>query len=115
VGVESNQDGDIFMVPQDGVLLQLLGLIDQLPLALSVAAGKRGRPYVYAERLFLKALVVMILRHLPTVHALLAVLAVRAEPSRARVRGALSVGGRFPARRPFERRLQVTPPGDASR
>jgi hypothetical protein len=104
VGVESNQDGDPYMVPQDGVLLQLLSLLDQLPLAPS--AARRGRPYVYAERLFLKALVVMIVRHLPTVHALLAVLEER---GMAAVRDALSGPGRFPARRTWERRLRAVP------
>src|SRR5689334_12008236 len=38
--------------------------------ARSASAVRRGRPRVYAERLFLKAVVVMVLRHLPTVHAL---------------------------------------------
>jgi hypothetical protein len=94
------------MVPHDSVLLQLLALIDQLPLAPSPAAGRRGRPQVYSERLFLKALVVMILRQLPTVHALLAVLA---EPSMAAVRAALCEAGHFPARRTWERRLAVVP------
>jgi Transposase DDE domain len=92
------------MVPQEGVLVQLLALIDQLPLAPS--AARRGRPYVYAERLFVKALVVMILRHLPTVHALLAVLA---EPGMASVRDALSEAGGWPTRRTFERRLRAVP------
>src|SRR5215469_736970 len=94
------------MVPQNAVLLDLLALIDQLPLTPSAAAPGRGRPQVYSERLFLKALVVMILRQLPTVHALLAVLA---EPSQATVRAALSEAGHFPARRTWERRLHAVP------
>jgi len=92
------------MVPQDGVLVQLLALIEQLPLASSSA--RRGRPYVYSEQLFLQALVVMIVRHLPTVDALLSVLA---EPGMAAVRGALSAAGHFPSRRTFERRLAAVP------
>jgi hypothetical protein len=35
---------------------------------------ERGRPYVYPDRLFLKALVIMIVRHLHRVHELLSVL-----------------------------------------
>lgn len=54
------------------LLVQLLGLIDQLPVP--AAAARRGRPCVYSERVFVKAVVVMVVRHLPTVHALLAVL-----------------------------------------
>jgi hypothetical protein len=92
------------MVPQDGVLVQLLALIEQLPLVPS--AARRGRPVVYAERLFLKALVVMIVRHLPTVHALLAVLE---EPGMAAVRAALSENGHLPTRRTFERRFKALP------
>lgn len=100
------------MVSQSGVplLLQLLALIDALPssaLPACVApAGQRGRPWVYSERLFVKAVVVMVVRHLPTVHALLAVLE---RPEMAAVRAALSEGGAFPSRRTFERRLQALP------
>ena len=92
------------MLPQEGLLLQLLSLLDHLPLAPS--AARRGRPRVYSERLFVKALVVMIVRHLPTVHALLAVLE---EPSMASVRAALSADGRWPTRRTWERRLSAVP------
>ncbi|MBF6558601.1 MAG: transposase [Acidimicrobiales bacterium] len=104
VVVESPEDGDNCMVPHDSVLVQLLALIDQLPLAPS--AARRGRPCVYSERLFLKAVVVMIVRHLPTVYALLAVLA---EPGMAAVRDALSEAGCFPTRRTWERRLKAVP------
>lgn len=98
------------MVPQTAptpptpVLITLLGLIDELPLAPS--AVRRGRPCLYSERLFLKALVVMIVRHLPTIHALVAVLA---EPEMASVRAALCEHGALPTRRTFERRLRALP------
>jgi Transposase DDE domain len=94
------------MVSQDGLLVQLLRLLDQLPLAPS--AARRGRPCVYSEQLFLKGLVVMVVRHLPTVHALLAVLE---EPSMAAVRAALGAGAGdlFPSRRTWERRLKGVP------
>jgi hypothetical protein len=92
------------MVSQTPLLLQLLDLIDTLPLARS--ASGRGRPRRYSERLFLKAVVVMVVRHLPSAHALWAVLA---EPEMAPVRAALSEQGRFPARRTFERRLRGVP------
>jgi hypothetical protein len=92
------------MVSQTGapLLLQLLALIDALPLA--PASAQRGRPCVYSERLFVKAVVVMVVRHLPTVHALLAVLE---QPDMAAVRIALSEDGALPTRRTFERRLNA--------
>jgi hypothetical protein len=64
---------------------------------------------VYPDRLFLKALVIMIVRQLPRVHSLLAVLA---EPTAemARLRALLTEGGRYPTRRTFERRLKAIPP-----
>ncbi len=92
------------MVSQSPLLLLLLALIDELPLAPS--AVRRGRPCQYSERLFLKALVVMVVRHLPTVHALVAVLD---QPEMAAVRAALSEHRHLPTRRTFERRLKRLP------
>jgi hypothetical protein len=93
------------MVAQTSLLVQLLGLIDALPLA-PPAAARRGRPCRYWERLFLKAVVVMVVRHLPSVHALVAVLD---QPEMAAVRAALSDDGHLPSRRTFERRLGRVP------
>ncbi|MGH2598130.1 MAG: transposase [Dehalococcoidia bacterium] len=95
------------MIVQPSILLALLSLIDRLPLPPSPPPG-RGRPPVYPERLFLKALVVMVVRKLPTVHALLAVLRQpTAEMAQVRVR--LTDQGRFPSRRTWERRLGRLP------
>lgn len=97
------------MVPQDSVLVMLLTLVDRIP-APPVAAGRqRGRPVVYSDRLFLKALVVMIVRRLSTVHELLSVLAEPSAPMQA-VRAGLVEQGRLPCRRTFERRLAALPP-----
>jgi Transposase DDE domain len=90
--------------PPAPLLVQLLGMIDHLPPAPS--AARRGRPCVYAERLFLKAVVVMVVRRLPTVHALLAVLE---QPDMATVRAALCEHRALPSRRTFERRLKAVP------
>src|SRR5450755_3915520 len=90
------------MVADPQPLFTLLQLIDELPLA---PAPRRGRPCVYADRVILKALLVMIVRQLPTVGSLLAVLA---EPTAEMtgVRAHLTdVQGRFPSRRTWERRL----------
>ena len=56
-------------------LVTLVMLIEQLPLPSAPAKRKRGRPRHYAERLFLQALVIMIVRRLSSVHGLLGVLA----------------------------------------
>jgi hypothetical protein len=94
------------MVPEELCLVALLRLVDRIPLA--DVPPRRGRPPVYADRLFLKALVVMIVRRLPKVQTLLSVLA---EPTAemAQLRGLLSEQGRFPSRRTWERRLGRIP------
>lgn len=94
------------MVPEASLLVLLVALIDRIPAP--PPARQRGRPAVYPERLFLKALVVMVLKRLPTVHALLAVLD-QPTPEMRRLRLALTVDGRFPARRTWERRLGALP------
>lgn len=91
------------MVADASPLIGLVRLVDALPLP--PAPGGRRRPWVYGERLFLKALVVVLVRRLPTVHCLLAVLA---EPTAemAQLRALFTdAHGRFPSRRTWERRL----------
>ena len=64
---------------------------------------RRGRPVRYPEVVLLKAVVILVVRRLPSLHALLAVLA---EPEWAGVRARLcDARGRFPSRRTWERRL----------
>jgi hypothetical protein len=92
------------MVSQESVLVMLLKLVDRIPEP--PPARRRGRPPRYADRLFLKALVLMIVRHLPKVHTLLEVLA---QPAMRPVREQLTEGGRFPSRRTWERRLRALP------
>jgi hypothetical protein len=92
------------MVPHNSLLIWLLLLVDRIPEP--PAPTRRGRPAVYADRLFLKAVVIMVLRRLPTVHALLAVLD---QPEMAAVQALLSEGGRLPTRRTWERRLRTIP------
>lgn len=69
---------------------------------------RQGRPKTYTNRLFLKALVIMILRRLPRVHRLLAVLA-EPIPETQYLRRVLTENGRYPTRRTFERRLKAIP------
>ena len=95
------------MVPEHSVLVILVRLVDRMPLP-APATGQRGRPKVYSDRLFVKALVIMIVRRLPTVHLLLSVLA-QPTPEMQQLRAALSEGGRFPTRRTWDRRLAAIP------
>ena len=93
------------MVPQNppSALLDLLSLLDQVELA--PEAPRRGRPCRYPERLFVKLVIVMVIRDVHRVHGLLALLA---EPDLAAVRAALAQDipdGVWPSRRTCERRL----------
>jgi hypothetical protein len=96
------------MVLQDSLLVTLVKLVDRLPMpALSGKRG-RGRPMFYPDRLFLKALVIMIIRHLHKIHELLTVLdQPTAEMSTLRI--LLTRDGNFPSRRTWERRLKAIP------
>ena len=96
------------MIDQVSLLVMLVRLVDRLPALPPPMKRGRGRPKVYGDRLFLKALVVMIVRHLHTVHELLAVLA-EPTPEMQLLRTMLTVEGHFPARRTWERRLAALP------
>jgi hypothetical protein len=94
------------MVPEISLLVLLVSLVDRIPLA--PQPKRRGRPTIYPDRLFLKALVMMIVRRLPRVHSLLAVLE-QPTPEMQRLRALLTENGRYPTRRTFERRLKAIP------
>jgi hypothetical protein len=95
------------MVANGSVVVTLVRLVDQLPLP-APAAPRRGRPRVYSDRLFLKALVIMVVKRLPTVHLLLAVLD-QPTAEMQHLRALLEEHGRYPTRRTFERRLADIP------
>ena len=63
------------MVSQDSLLVTSVKLVDRLPMPACAAKRGRGQTKVYSDRLFLKALVIMIVRHLHKVNELLSVLA----------------------------------------
>jgi hypothetical protein len=63
---------------------------------------------VYSDRLFLKALVIMIVKRLPRVGTLLAVLD-QPTPEMQQLRALLREHGRYPSRRTWERRLRAIP------
>src|SRR5436305_11181383 len=95
------------MVSESSVLVALVLLVDDLPLP-PPRPRRRGRPAVYTDRVFLKALVIMIVRRLPKVHLLLSVLE-EPTPEMQRLRALLTEQGRYPTRRTWERRLRAIP------
>ncbi|HET8845333.1 MAG TPA: transposase [Ktedonobacteraceae bacterium] len=96
------------MVTQDSLLVTLVKLVDRLPQPVSPVKRGRGHPQVYSNQLFLKAVVIMIIRHLRTVHELLGVLA-EPTPEMCQLRELLCEQGGFPTRRTWERRLKSLP------
>jgi hypothetical protein len=96
------------MIRQASLLVTLVRLVDRLPRPAPPAKRGRGKPRVYADTLFLKALVIMIVRHLPTPGELLTVLHQPTDEMQT-LRQLLTQDGRFPARRTWERRLATLP------
>lgn len=96
------------MIGQHGLLVTLVELVDRLPTPHPPEKRGPGRPRVYADRIFLKVLVIMIVRHLHTVTELLSVLAQPTPEMRA-LRLLLTERDEFPSRRTFERRLKALP------
>jgi len=96
------------MIAQDALLVRLVKLVDQVPVPPPPPRRGRGHPKVYQDRLFLKALVIMIVRHLHKVHELLTVLE-QDTPEMHTLRALLTEKGRYPSRRTWERRLKVLP------
>ena len=94
------------MITRETILVQLLRLIERIPQP--PPARRRGRPVVYSDGLFLKALVIMIVKRLHRVGELLAVLEEPTQEMRS-LRELLYESGRFPSRRTFERRLRALP------
>src|SRR3954452_13059622 len=95
------------MVPDPTLAVALVQLVDRLPLLPPPPRG-RGRPRVYADRLFLKALVIMLVKRLPKVHLLLTVLE-QPTAEMQQLRALLTEDGRYPTRRTWERRLRALP------
>jgi hypothetical protein len=96
------------MIPPESLLVILVKLINRLPMSPPPSKRKRGHPIVYPDRLFLQALVIMIVRHLHKVHELLMALD---EPNceMQALRTLLTENGRYPSRRTWERRLKTIP------
>ena len=95
------------MIAQDTVLVQLVRLVERIPTP-PPPPRYRGRPHLYSDGLFLKALVIMIVRRVHRVGELLAVLE-EPTPEMRSLRELLTEHGRFPSRGTFERRLRSLP------
>lgn len=96
------------MLPEEPLLVTLVKLVDRIPEPSQPARRGRGRPKRYTDKLFLKALVVMIIKHLFKVHELLCVLEQPTAEMRA-LRLLLMEEGKFPSRRTWGRRLKGLP------
>ena len=96
------------MVSQDSLLVMVVQLVDRLPMPCAPQKRGRGHPQVSPDRLFLKAFVLMMVRHLHNVHELLSVLD-QPTTEMQRLHTLLCEQGRFPTRRTWERRLKAIP------
>jgi len=95
------------MIARESLLVLLVRLVDRIPEP-PPAPRRRGSPTFYADQLFLKALVVMIVRRIHSVSGLLAVLE-QPSPEMQALRQLFTREGRFPCRRTWERRLGALP------
>ena len=56
------------MITAEPLVVTLVKLVDSVPVPPAPAKRGRGRPKFYSDRLFLKALIIMLVRHLRKVH-----------------------------------------------
>ena len=97
------------MIPQETLLVTLVKLVDRLPHPPQAPKKRvRGRAKVYPDRLFLQALVIMIVRHLFKVGELLAVLQEPTQEMQT-LCALLTENGKYPCERTFRRRLATLP------
>lgn len=97
------------MLPREPLLVTLVKLVDRIPMPEPPPKRGRGRPKVYEDRLIIKALVIMIIRHLYSAYSLLAFLEQDTDLTVALRAELTDEQGRFPSRRTWERRLQTLP------
>jgi len=97
------------MLAQECLLVILVQLVCLVPMPAPPPKRGAGRPKVYPDRLFLQALVIMMVKRLHKVNEFLAVLA-EPTPEMSYLRTLLTAEkGCFPSRRTWERRLAAIP------
>src|SRR5260221_908911 len=96
------------MLSQDSLLVTLVQLVDRLPTPALPENRGCGDPKGSPDRLFLKALVIMIVRHLHTVHEFLCVLA-QPTTEMTMLRHLLTEQECFPSCRTWERQMSAIP------
>jgi hypothetical protein len=96
------------MLRHASLLVTLISLIDYLPFPEQPKKPSRGRPKKYSDRLIVKVLLIMIIRHCYTPHALLAFLS-QDDWVAKELRPLLYENGCLPSRRTLERRLASLP------
>lgn len=96
------------MIRRGSLLVKLVKLVDHIPEPARQEKPSRGRPKFYSDQVFLKAVIIMIVKHLHKVGELLCVLEEPTEEMQE-LRQLLTFEGRYPSRRTFERRLKQIP------
>lgn len=97
------------MIADASLFVTLVRLVARPPEPPPPAKRGRGRPRTYPDRLFVAALVLVIVRRLHKVHGLPTVLG-QPTAEMAQLRGLLTLpDGRYPTRRTWERRLAALP------
>jgi hypothetical protein len=96
------------MVQAEPLLVTFVRLVDSIPEPPMPEQRQRGRPKVYADRLIIKALIIMIIRRLYTATGLLNFLDQETALT-DQLRELLTHNGQFPSRRTWERRLKALP------
>jgi hypothetical protein len=97
------------MLRQKSGLVTLVQRLEAWPWPSAPAQRARGRPQTAAERLLVKALVIMMTRRLATAYAWLP-FRTQAELAAQQRRPLVPAHGRLPTRRTWERRLAALPP-----
>ena len=96
------------MLTHGSILVSILWLVEQIPTPPPPIKRRRGQQEFYSDKLFVKALIVMIIRRLYTAYALLSFLE-QDDPVAHQIRPWLMEHGQCPTRRTWERRYATLP------